>query len=1069
MKKRNLILAILCLALGFTLLACSDDDEEKKDTGPVQKEAGVDMKKALDLGPDKKVTKPDKGPDGVTKPDISADGVTKPDISLDSAPPDAPGMPDMPKASCSLPFKFITLSGGKGSASGEIKSTDTTSKINLAKTSCTKDVTLGVEHIYAVYLSASSKYYIAVTPASGYNTALYVFTDCSKVAPTCIAGADANYSGSAESVTFTPPVTGIYYIGVDSSYAPGKSYSYGKYTVAVQEAKAPKNDTCAGASTLSFPTGKMSITETGTTLFATNKVSMTSTGCTKNTSAGADMFYKINMVKGTLYKLKLAGSHNVAMYLFSDCAKIASSCVKGADEWSYTAEEISFTPTATKAYYIAVDGRASTDKGAFTLTVDKFEKPANDTCTKATKLTLAGGKISTTGHTIGATNTVNMATTGCTKNDTEGPDVFYSVALSAGKKYRVTLTPASGYDAAVYMVSKCATATSSCVGGADSSYSGSAEKFDFAPTTSGTYTIGVDTHYASTSSYASGKFTLAVNEIVAPANDTCAKASPLAFTGTKAKVTGDTSFASNSINIPSTGCTSDDTEGPDMFYKVTLAAGKTYKITATPVSGYNLAVYVLSACSKTACVAGADAAYSGSAEKLTYTAKTSGAHYIGIDTSYAASSSYASGKFTLEVEQWSPPKGDSCVNPVKMTFTGTSAKATGDTTKSTNAVSLTSSSCTSYSSPGPDAFFAVTLTAGKSYKVTLTPESTFDSMLYVFTSCNAPETSCVGGDDNIGSGYAEKVTITPKTTGTYFIGVDSYSSSEVGKFTVEVKEFTAPANSICTKATTISMAGGKGSVKGDTSLATNEFGSSINCGGLTSFSGPQLYYKALLIGGTAYMLTLTPGFSAYMYAFAYDCTTIAKINTSCGKTGRMVGSISSGSSGSIVLKPPTNAFIIFAVDSSSSSNAGTFTLDLAKFTPPTNDTCKTAQKVTLVGGKATVTGKKAGATNAMTKCGTTSLDATDLYYKFTPVVGKTYEITFKPKGTGGRFGVWDGSHNCVDSAVATACGVLGYVYVSGGSTDKLSITSKTGDIYFVADGLSSYYDTYDFAFDIVQK
>ncbi len=794
MKKRNLILAILCLALGFALAACSDDDEEKLDKG-IQKEAGVDMpKKTPDAGPDKKVTKPDKGPDGVTTPDVGPDGVTKPDISLDSAPPDITPditvLPDMPKPSCTLPFNYITLSGGKGSAKGEIKSTDKTSKVNLAKTGCTSLVTLGAEHIYAVYLSSSTKYFIGVTPSSSYNVGFYVFTDCSKIAATCIAGADKNYSGSAESVQFTPPVTGVYFIGVDSQYAAGSSLSYGTYTVDVQEAKAPKNDTCAGATTLAFPAGKMSITETGNTLFAKNAVSLTSTGCTKNTSGGADVFYKINLVKGTLYKFELdASSFNASMYIFSDCSKVAGSCVKGADEWTSLEEEISFTPTATKDYYIGVDGRASTDKGSFKLTIDKFNKPKNDTCATAAKLTFTGTKATGSGHTIGATNTVKLASTGCTKKDTEGPDVFYSMSLTGGKTYKIKVTPASGYDAAAYVLSSCTNPTSACVSGSDTASSGSAEAFAFSPKTTGTY-------------------------------------------------------------------------------------------------------------------------------------------YLVVDTSYAATSSYAMGKFTLEVEEFKAPKNDSCNTPEKMTWTAGKATASGDTSKATNQVSFASSSgCTDTKGAGTDLFYSVDVTAGKMYQVDVaTTTTTYDLAAYAFRSCSAPLTTCLGGSDNALSGKTETFVIKPKTTGPVIIGVDGYSATKAGKFTVSVKE----------------VQGAK------------------------------------------------------------------------------------------------------------------------------NDTCKTAKKITLVGGKATVKDKKVIATNDLKKCGTTALDATDLWYKFTPVVGNKYKITFKPITNGGRFGVWDGSHNCVASAVQTACGVLGSVFVTSGSSDSLTITAKGGDIYFVADGLSSSYNVYDFQFDIVQ-
>ena len=931
MKRTRLLLGLLCIAPGLLLAACSDDDgEKKKDTGTVKKDSKVDPPKP-DLGPDQKVTTPDKGPDGVTTPDKGADGVTKPDISADGALPDqgAP-MPDMPKSTCTLPFKYITLKNGKGSTTGEIKSSDTKSNITLASTGCASAATPGADHIYAVYLKGGGKYAINLAHDSGYNAALYVFTDCAKAAATCLAGTDKNYgSDKYEYLSFTATSTGIFYIAVDSSYKPGVSYSYGKYTLTVSEDKPPVNDTCAKASTLSFPAGKMSIAESGSTMQAKNSSSLTSSGCTKKTSDGPDVFYKVKLTSGNLYKFELTGGSgfNASMYLVSDCTKIASSCVKGADEWTSSAEEISFTPTATKDYYVVVDGRASTDKGIYSLTIDEFKKPANDTCAKATKLPISGGKGSVNGHTIGATNSVSFTSTGCTKASTQGPDVFYAVDLTAGKSYRITATPASGYNHAIYLLSSCTAPTSSCVGGTDANYSGSVEKFDVTITKTGTYYIGVDTSYAASSTYAQGKFTLDVAEVIPPANNTCAKASALTLSGGKGSATGDSTMATNTVNMASTGCTGYDTEGPDMFYKVSLTGGKSYKIKLTPASGYNPALYVVSSCTKptSSCLIGSDSASSGSAEELIFSPQTTGTYTVGVDTSYASSSSYATGKFTLELSEFVAAKGDVCTKPLALTWAAGEAKASGDTTNATNTLKFSSSTgCTDSTAKGPEVFYSINLTAGKAYKVTVTPASGYDVAAYAFSSCASPLSSCLGGSDAGYTGTAETFTLKAKTTGPHIIAVDGSSSTSKGTFSISVKEFI----------------------------------------------------------------------------------------------------------------------------------------------PPSNDSCKTAKKIALTGGAATVKGSKAGATSELAKCGTTTLSATDLWYKFTPVTGTKYKITFTPAGGGGRFGVWDGSHSCVASAVETACGKLGSKFVTGGSSDSLTITGAGTDIYFVADGISSSYNIYDFTFTI---
>jgi hypothetical protein len=160
------------------------------------------------------------------------------------------------------------------------------------------------------------------------------------------------------------------------------------------------------------------------------------------------------------------------------------------------------------------------------------------------------------------------------------------------------------------------------------------------------------------------------------------------------------------------------------------------------------------------------------------------------------------------------------------------------------------------------------------------------------------------------------------------------------------------------------------------------------------------------------------------------------------------------------------------VDSNYSGDEGTFVLIVEEIATPTNTTCSTAQTVTLSGGKGSVTGDLSSVFApdefSTLQCNSSNLDGPNLYYKFTPTAGKSYKITFKPKGRGGRYGAWDGNHGCVAASVANECGKLGYTYVSGNSMHSKTITASAGDIYFVADGLNSSYNVYDFSFDIEQ-
>ena len=99
---------------------------------------------------------------------------------------------------------------------------------------------------------------------------------------------------------------------------------------------------------------------------------------------------------------------------------------------------------------------------------------------------MGGAVVVVSGHIIGATDAVNLPTSGCTGDDAEGGDVWHKVTLTAGKSYLISSKAASGYDHALYMLSSCANPT----------------------TTTATYYIAVDTSYITTSSYASGSYDL---------------------------------------------------------------------------------------------------------------------------------------------------------------------------------------------------------------------------------------------------------------------------------------------------------------------------------------------------------------------------------------------------------------------------------------------------------------------------------------------------------------------------------------------------------------------------------
>jgi hypothetical protein len=138
--------------------------------------------------------------------------------------------------------------------------------------------------------------------------------------------------------------------------------------------------------------------------------------------------------------------------------------------------------------------------------------PLNDTCATATPVLLA---TPLTGTTKGASHSYNMGLEGttCTGVTQAGPDVAYSITLTAATAYTVTLTGLdAGYDGSVAIVGPGASTVcdanqiTTCVAGADVGAEGENETVSYTPTATGNYYIIVDSFYAEEA----GNFTLTV-------------------------------------------------------------------------------------------------------------------------------------------------------------------------------------------------------------------------------------------------------------------------------------------------------------------------------------------------------------------------------------------------------------------------------------------------------------------------------------------------------------------------------------------------------------------------------
>jgi hypothetical protein len=134
-----------------------------------------------------------------------------------------------------------------------------------------------------------------------------------------------------------------------------------------------------------------------------------------------------------------------------------------------------------------------------------------------------------------------------------------------------------------------------------------------------------------------------------PSNDKCSAPTVLTWSGSKITVQVDTTAALDDMDLGQNSCTGDITAGNDVFFKIQLPAGS-FDVVLVPPASLDPALYLLSSCSASACVAGSDSIGSGAIEKVTVNPTSATTYIIGVD----AWDPMEAGAYTLEVDVAAP-------------------------------------------------------------------------------------------------------------------------------------------------------------------------------------------------------------------------------------------------------------------------------------------------------------------------------------------------------------------------------------------------------------------------------
>ncbi len=480
-------------------------------------------------------------------------------------------------------------------------------------------------------------------------------------------------------------------------------------------------DTCADASVSPITA---SGTYTGTLVGAGSDYDPDYESCDVS-GEGPDVAYAVNLSAGQILNATVVGDGDLSLYVLTDCADAADTCVAGSDDgYEGDPETIQYTATTAQTIYLIVDSYDDSEASDFSLDVDihtpvcgdgkvdgieqcddmnatagdgctacKIDAgynctgtpsvctpaPPGDTCGNATVIT---GTQTINGTLVGFNNNYDPDPTdsgdSCTYEQ-PGPDVVYAIDLSEGQILNVS--EPDGFFT-YYLVTDCADVGTSCVGSGD----------DFDDLT---YTAPAD-----------GRVYLIVDSF----DDSDADVFTLDVT----------------IHKPS--CGDGIVEGSEECDDKNATAGD--------------------GC--TAC-------------------KVDANHHCSGAPSVCA---MAGGP------------GDVCTNAIPIAASGT---INGTYTGFFDDYEFPDdNNCTDFTQKGPDVVYSVSLAAGQKVKATVTPSDDQDPSLYIVTDCGHLTNTCVAGSDSGFSGDPETVSYTATAATTVYIIVDTYEEDAAGAFSLNV-------------------------------------------------------------------------------------------------------------------------------------------------------------------------------------------------------------------------------------------------------------------------------------------
>ena len=623
---------------------------------------------------------------------------------------------------------------------------------------------------FAVTLEAGKTYRIDVKGASTEDDTLWnpILVGVYDASGGFIGGTgdDNGGTGLNSLKVFTPEADGTYYVAVRTH-----GTATGTYTVAVDE--VPADDFAASVLT----TGTVAVGGS-----ATGEI-----GPEINSQRDHDWF-AVTLEAGKTYRIDVkglfTGDGTLGYPVLDGVYDATGGYIDGTFDYDSGVGGNSlklFTPEAGGTYYVAVREHHHRT-GTYTVAVEEVPTVAVEEVPDD-----FSGSVWTTGTVaVGGSATGEIGSAAGSRHDHD----WFAVTLEAGKTYRIDVKGADTGDGTLLdpVLVGVYDASGGLIGGTgdDDGGTGRNSLKVFAPEAAGTYYVAARAHGANT-----GTYTVAVEEVPDDYSASVATTSTVAVGGS----------ATGEITL---------TAGPrdHDWFAVTLEAGKTYRIDVKGASTGDgtlanpILVGVYDASGGFVGGTGDDDGGTGRNSLKAFTPEAAGTYYVA-----ARAHGAATGTYTVAVEEVPDDYSASVATTGTVAVGGS---ATGEITLA--------------ASPHDHDWFAVTLKAGKTYRIDVKGADTADGTLAdpILVGVYDASGGFIGGtrDDNTGTGRNSLKLYSPEADGIYYVAARAHGGN-TGTYTVAVDEVAVvPDDFSASVATTGTVAVG-GSVTGAIEPAVN--------------------------------------------------------------------------------------------------------------------------------------------------------------------------------------------------------------------------------------------------------